>query len=311
MTYTRAYIRWYYGYKNFGDELLLLGLMIYLHNTYNITSFVIHTKHQQRLKEFWCNHTLEWYHLASSTRFPLVLPKQSLLVLWWWEVLTDARPFPYNWRTTLFFHSIHCMTSPYLIVWWIGTIKKLWTSFLYKVLLWRAISVVVRDTHSYSIAKKYSDNVQLLHDFAFEYLKSASVPWLDQTPADTYVILNINTHIRNHQTRAQVSDRCNTYTSSSIPIYFFPASVGTDDSDLSLYSELLQIDSTIQLRDRTRFSISKTYALFLWATEVVAARLHVVLMALRCNVPVTPLIYQEKVSRLIKYYTTLDFDPPT
>lgn len=311
--YTSAYIRWYYGYKNFWDELLLLGVISYLHEKYSISTFIILTPDTNWL-DFRLSHHPFWVtlHLETVSSFPLFLPKNSLFVLWWGEVLTDARPFPYNWRSYFFKHSFHFLCSDFLLVGGIWTIKKLWSSFLYKLLLPYAKEVVMRDLSSYDIANMYCNTAVHYHDFAFDALSIQENSSLCKKETDKtihqwwnpYVIINVNIHIWNKQSKKLLKSHVRWFDESEYIYYFFPASVGIDDADSLLFSQLQNIFPTIRMIDRTKYSLSHIKEFFVWSDLVISARLHVVLMWLHAGVETIPLVYQEKVQRLMNEFSS-------
>ncbi len=308
LMYTTAYIRWYYWYKNFWDELLLLWVISYLVKKYGLSCFVIQTPDPDRLDQ-WMNMHVLWDTITIHTTnsFPLLLPKKSLLVLWWWEVLTDARVFPYNGWSYFVKHGFQLFFSDYIILWWVWTIKKRGTDFLYKIILKHAISVVMRDYSSYTIASAYTKKAVHYHDFAFDALADESYLSLGDSDQEApihiwetdYIIINVNVHIRNHQTIEKLKSHLSTYDETRFAFYFFPASVWNDDSDSLLLPSLKDIFSSIQMIDWTDFSLVQIEQFFQWSRLVISARLHVVLMGLHSWVPTIPLVYQEKVQRLM------------
>jgi len=295
------YIRWYYGYKNFWDELLLLWLLSYVSSLYPSATIYIQSDNVWRLTT-WIKKNNQYIDYIKNLIFvvdslPIFPRKWDYLILWWWEVVTDARPFPYNWRSYLkHFFWIFCRS--FALYWWIWTIKKFWTRQLYSFLLSRADSIVVRETYSYDIASKYSSSVVLHQDFAYDALNNIwSINKLSQN--SWYVIININKHVRNDELKLSLGATLSNHLDKEL--YFFPASVWSDDADIDLLDELLPLFPNIKLYDRTKHTLKETLNFIQWANFAVAARLHVVLLLKHMDTPFSPIFYQEKVNRILQH----------
>ncbi len=296
------YLTWYYWYKNFWDELLLLWVLWYISTKHPTAKIYIQSDNVWRL-EYWLASNNDIFHQVWQLdvnvyvvpSLPFFPSKWSHLVIGGWEVVTDARSFPYNWRT-YFKYVFWIILGKYSLYGGIWTIEKFWSKLLYFLLLWRAEQIVVREQYSRDVAATYSDHVTLHHDFAYDALKLCSKINAIKNKK-SYILINVNKHIRNQQTKSILLDTAKKYESHRI--YFFPASVWVDDSDLSLLSDIQQIIPTIELYDWTKHSLLDTLVFVAWAQYAVAARLHIVLLIKYFDIPFLPLIYQEKISRIL------------
>lgn len=97
------------------------------------------------------------------------------------EVVSDARPIPYNGRNYLLLFYKTILKDRYRILGGIWTEKKWGSSLLYKQFLGRAERIVVREKASYEIAKKYTKHVELYRDFCFDLLETA-FPQIQRKP---------------------------------------------------------------------------------------------------------------------------------
>lgn len=297
------YLRWYYGYKNRWDELLLLWVLWYIYSSYNPDSIIIQSDDINRLEQWLATHTLVieklWIRssiISVSHTTPFSPKKNSILVLWWWEIMTDARPFPYNGWTYLKFLA-WIISQKTVLLGGLWTIKKFGTWLLYKLLIWTAKAVITREVFSYDIAKTYTKNAILHRDFAYDVLDCVTpILFVSQRP---YIIVNINKHIREKGIDI-LCDSLESYVHSH-DMYFFPGTVWDEDSDASLYTMLLDLFPWMLLYDWTQHTISQTMWFVQWADFWIAARLHIVLLLKHFDIRFQPLIYQEKVQRILNH----------
>lgn len=296
------YLRWYYGYKNRWDELLLFWVLWYLQSQYAPETIIIQSDDVHRLQSWIGSHTslvkeiCNWVDIKVSYKTPYFPKKDSLLVLWWWEIMTDARPFPYNWWTYLKFLP-RIISKKTVLLGWLWTIKSIGTWLLYTLLLWTTQQAIVRERNSYKIGQKYTENILLYHDFAYDVLDTVIPLRFDST--NPYIVLNINTHIRVEGINR--IKKTITKFQGTHDIYFFPGTIWEEDADADLYNRLLDIYPWIILYNRTKYSLSETLGFIQWADFWIAARLHIVLLLKYFDVDLQPLIYQEKVQRVLDH----------
>lgn len=292
------YLKWYYGYKNRGDELLLLWLINWLEKHYKVERLYIETKDVQWLST-WLEQCkkmvkLDGEKIICITSSCLSKPSSiDLFVFGGGEVFTDARPFPHNgWNYLLgFLRTI--IQKKFLVLGWLGTEKRFCTSWLYQQLIWRAQQVVMRDPWSYDVAKKYSSHSVLYHDFAYDILDSVKCKANTPSKKD-YVIINVNTYLD----KQVIVDTCRQLVKKqqNVVYYFFSAALWSDDKMFALVQKYVP---WLQRYDRTQDSLAAILWFFQWASFVLAARLHVLLVAKYFKVPFQALVYQEKIEKVI------------
>ncbi len=298
-----AYLVGYYWYKNFWDELLLFWVLkeIESHKKYNE---IIVLAQDEAFLQGWLEQNSDLlYKLRITSKITCaskIGPKwEDMLYIWWWEVLSDERSFPYNWWTYIVKYRRNFISWNVGFLWWVGTEKKRGTSLLYTLTLWRAKRVITRDPNSYSIACTYSSKSKLARDFAFDVLdvldvKNSHEDW-------EYVIINLNKHIYSKEVLLQCIDFYMEEKSKWRRVFFLPASVGSDDADSELYSELKNSMPELKYMDRTSKSLLSFIEFIKWAEMVYATRLHILLPVLYYCVPYKIFVYQEKITRLIEY----------
>ncbi len=294
-------LRWYYWYKNFWDELLLFWLLTYIQKNYQFDAIVIETENTTRLKKRFDNN--KWLlHRTWLDVNKLSLKKtwffnnsRWLLFLWWWEVLTDSRKFPYNWWTYLFKHSFSILFWRYILVWWIWTIGSKLTTILYNILLKRARMIIVRDSNSYSIVRQYSQNVIQYHDFALDVLPQVE----SITASSRYVVVNCNAHIYNDDSIEKINNLYKECLQNNSKVYFVPWSCWWDDSDIDIYLLLKKKFPLMELFERHKHTLEETIKFISWAEKWIAARLHLLIVMKFYWVSFTSLVYQEKINHIL------------
>lgn len=296
------YLVWYYGYQNFGDEFLLLWVLNYLTKIYPHAIIYIEAHDMDWLSQrlMVSQWYFDWYsqcRVVSKFYVKASLYKHScdLFVLWGWEVLSDARAFPWNGWSYIWKHRrIFLLWKPYILLGGIGTIKKWGTSFLYKVLLSGASKILVRDVESFSLAKQFTDAVEQYHDFAYDVFDHIQLLPKKKNTWPWYLIFNVNIYLWNDEVKETLQACVKNYPHSTY--YFFPAAWWSDDV---LFEEIKALVPDIQMFDRRNHWLEDIISFFSHASYVCAARLHVLLLAKKLKIPFTPLVYQEKVKKLI------------
>ncbi len=310
------YLKGYYGYKNLGDEFLLLWLLLWLAETAQggVNHLVIETKNIERLTQ----------RLTKNIMY-LPIPLGSITITWannsykkdpnyikifgGGEVVSDARPFPYNGRNYLFTFTQTIFYQRYWILGGVGTEKKLGTKWLYRQFLKHAERIVVRENSSFIVAEKYSHKVELYHDFCFDLLNKIYRLWDNQTTMngekkdgsktllDTLpkkILINTNKYIRNNTTKDRITNLYRQFPTAEY--WFVPAEIW---SDSVLFPQIQALIPTIQFYNRTTHSVEETCQFIQTITYWLAARLHVLLLLSYFNISFSALVYQEKITKML------------
>jgi polysaccharide pyruvyl transferase WcaK-like protein len=292
------YLKWYYGYQNFGDELLLLWLINWLSINHPFDTLYIESQNQERLTS-WLKSSKKFVKTDIDNIICVPLHSQhkythTYKVFGWGEIVSDARPFPWNGRNYLLWFVSDIWRKNYSILGGIGSVKKLGTSLLYKQFLGRAKEVIVRDEQSLSVAQTYTWSSFLYHDFAYDVLDDIDIS--SKKRENPYIIINTNRYLRDETVIDTIRQTVKKHPDHMV--YFFPAAWWSDEL---LYSKIQKIIPQTLLYDRRINSLEKTIRHIAHADHVVAARLHVLLVAQYYNVPFTPFIYQEKIEKVILF----------
>lgn len=304
----KYYLSWYYWYKNFGDELLLLGLIRYVVQNFSDCEEIYIVSWDVQWWEKWLSDNKKHFQdleILPKIRVVLTTPRvpsnSNILVLWWWEVLTDERPFPYNsWRNLKYLPRF--LQKKVIFVWWIWAPKKLFSRSLYSFLLDRSLLVITREQSSFDVTSQFAEQVKLHRDFAYDILDNMNISVENSIGTKPYILINLNHHIFKQQDlRWLIQEKVAPYLDTH-DIYFFPASVWVDDADNTLSGYVQSIfPQQVQIFNWTEHSLSETLSFISWADFVLATRLHVLLVAQHYWVPLHPLVYQEKIQKFIDY----------
>jgi len=278
----KLYLKWFYWYKNFWDEMLFFWLLNYLQKEYNPESFTVEVWNKQRIQNRIHNNKsflnkgiidkLDFVENAVvSKRFRQL---QSLLwidkyrdhfkVFGWWEVLDESRKFPHNWWNLFLLHNYSIRKKNFILVGWIGTDKKKQTKKLYRYLLPRAKKIICREEWSVKLAKKYSKNVFLYNDFSKNILNNTKNIKQEKT-----ALINVGPKYYTENNIQKIRDYIKKHDKHKK--IFFPADINFDKE---FYPKLRKIIPDLEIYDRTRHSLWETIDLFASCSGGVGSRLH-------------------------------------
>jgi len=290
------YIKGYYWYKNLGDELLLFWVLKRVSQKFDATKILIEAGDVTWLS-FWLEQ-----NKRALPNIPLEVVwkrwqlkhKKDIVIFWWWEVVTDARPFPYNWWTYVLWFLKTIISKKYYILGGVWTVKNKTTPLLYKIFLGRAKKIVVRDSYSLKVTKRFNTNTELYKDFCYDFLELyAENFWLKNKKKNTdSLLINTNKYIRNKETKELICDQAKEKSS----LYYLPWELWTDDTFFSLLKKELP---TLEILDWTKMSVKELLQVIQSSEAGIWARLHVLLLLDYFWVPYTPLIYQEKITHVL------------
>lgn len=284
-------LKWYYWYKNLWDEILFFWVASYIFSNYSIKKLYVEVWDKNWFKK-WLSKNSKIYDFWDKIEIveysQLNFKDINILFLGWWEVLSDQRKFPYDWRNYLFKYFPYILHKKLVILWWIWTANKFSTRILYNIILNRAFEVVVRDNYSYNIATNYCRKVFLFEDFAVNFIKNLSVNIANKK----LLLINLNSYINNSDSQKTIKDICNDYFENEK--YFIPFDY---IEDISLFDALKKISKDIKLYEWVNYDLCEILEFMSWAKFWVWARLHFLLILKVFWINVQPLFYQEKIEK--------------
>ena len=309
----KGYLRGYYGYKNFGDELLFFWVVKRIFEKYPLSKLFVEVGDvwwmEDRVRENyqWLltekqlknikfvnakQHTYKWItHLINFLWRGKY--KKTFKFFGWWEVLSDERPFPHDGRNIPLLFNYSVRKWQFVLLGGIGKSSKSWTEKLYNYLLPKADKIVVRDRESLEIAKKLnSENTMLHQDFAQEIIEN--LKYKIQSIKYKYILININKKSVEKENIQKIIDFCIQY-----PDYkkiFFPCDMNDDKLCFSIIKKYI---SDLEMYDRTKNSLSESLSLFHNADGGIWARLHFLLPLKLYDKPIVAIPYADKINKLI------------
>ncbi len=291
------YLKWYYWYKNFGDELLLFWVLRYLTKTYKPKKIYIEAQDVN-----WLQNRLDLHQKTLLDAHIVYQPVEKkshlflsidLVVFGWWESISDARPFPYNGWTYVFWFFFTILSWKYIILGWVGTRKSFWSRCLYWLFLTKAQHILVRDKQSYNNAVRYNQKITLHHDFAYDVLPLFIHNQPKKQHNQNILIINANPYIWSEKVKQYIIDYAQNHP--DYDYVYLPA----EWVDTQYYYLLKKSLPTLRLYDWTAYNLLETVRFVLQASSGIAARLHVLILLDYAGVPYTPLVYQEKITHIL------------
>lgn len=309
-----ALLKCYYGYQNFGDELLLLWVLQYLHKK-DVVSLTIEVWDKDRaIKRLQKNKILIPNIDISLVQKWEYNPKQyhnTLKIFGWWEVFNDQDKyyitkrynpkqrlykllsfiFSRSWRNYYLQYSQDIKAGNFRVIGGIGKPYKYTTKRLYHKILTNAQKLIVRDQWSYEIASDYHSSPILHKDFAIDICRQLSTKNIKQTK-------NILINCSSHSFTSQNIDKILTYL-QQYPEYtpvFFPCDM---HDDKNLFPLLQKHIPKLELYDRTIHSLQETMQLFQSAVWAIGSRLHFLIPCKVYKIPFEAIVYKDKVRKII------------
>jgi len=315
----KAYLKWFYGYRNFGDELLLLGVIKRIFSNYEIKELVIEsgdkTWLELRLKE---NLSIVKIDLSQIEVVPIQQHKYKIIThltnflalgkykkyfkfFGWWEVLNTERKFPRNGRNIPLLHRYSVRNWQFVLLWGIWKSNTKSIVKLYKKLLPKAQKIVLREKSSYDIVDNFlksqkipQSNIELYHDFSLDILEIAKTQFSVNKKSSDYLLINVNSHIYNDETIQKIRKFCT--QNPEIEKIFFPCDMS---DDLTFFKSLQKEIPDLILFDRTKHSLIQTLSFLANAKSGIGARLHFLYPLKIFKVPFEAMVYKAKVQKMI------------
>jgi polysaccharide pyruvyl transferase WcaK-like protein len=333
-----GYLKCYYGYKNRWDELLFFGVLDWIKNYTPVTHIDIESgdvqwmqsradKHKEALEviglgiDFVSCHSDESQNLRSWLSSGWQRREYDLYFFGGGEVINDQDGYKLPTKPSIkhyimsfvskrFTRSgrnyylqyrkiIHSWT--FFLLWGIGKPYKKTTKRLYKKLLPQAKGIVTRDITSYQLALSYNPHSTLYHDFSqymieqFRNITSSQQPAASSKyPTDCYILINAQDHTRSDKILLAIKAFVAEHPDKT-PVYF-----PCDMQDDSKYFALLQKHiPSLQLYDRTEYTVFETLALFAGAAWGIGSRLHFLYPLHSFGKTYTSTATKDKVAKLL------------
>jgi len=277
-----GYLRGYYGYKNFGDELLFFWVVRRLFTKYPLTKLFVEVGNtwwmEDRVRENyqWLLTEKELKNIkfvnAKQHKYKFITHLINFLGFWkykktfkffgWWEVLSDERPFPHDGRNIPLLFNYSVQKRQFVLLGGIGKYGRSRTEILYRHLLPKAEKIVVRDRDSLVIAKKMNPENTVLHqDFAQEIIENSKFRMQNsekkqQNVKWKYILININKQSVDKENVQRIVDFCIHYPDHKK--LFFPCDMNDDKHCFAIIKKHV---AGLEMYDRTKHSLSESLSL--------------------------------------------------
>ena len=321
----KGYLRGYYGYKNFGDELLFFWVVKELFSRYSLTKLFVEVGNVSRMEDR-VRENYQWllteqqlknikFVSTKQHKYKIITHilnflgqgkyKKIYKFFGGGEVLSDERPFPHDGRNIPLLFNYSVRKGKFVLLWWIGKPTKFWTEKLYGYLLPKAEKIIVRDKDSYAIAtqwlktnnqmiwaKDLQNNVVLYHDFAQEIIQNTKLK--TQNSVEKYILININKQAADKKNIQKIIEFCHKYPDHKK--IFFPCDMNDDKRCFSIIQKYI---SDLEMYDWTTHHLSESLSLFYHADGWIWARLHFLLPLKIYQKPLVAIPYADKINKLI------------
>ncbi len=289
----KIYLKWFYGYKNFWDEVLLFWLLNYLQKEYNPDEIVVEVGNIERIQT-WLNKNKEYLkswiidkldfveNKEISKRFRQILSffginkyKKYFKVFGGWEVLDESRKFPHDGWNLVLLHHYSIRKWKFILVWWIWTCERFRTKKLFKYILHRAQKIICREKTSYERAiSHWWKNAISYEDFSKEIFKDSSLlkpsTALRSEWQKKNILINISPKYFNQNNIEKIKNFVWKYSSDCKKI-FFPADINIDKE---LFTAVRKSIPDLEIYDRTKHSLKDSIELFSTCISWIGSRLH-------------------------------------
>ena len=280
----KFYIKWFYGYKNFWDEVIFFWLLNYLQQKYNPDNFTIEVWDSTWMQQ-WVQQNLKFLDSGILDKIDLVENieisrrfRQFQSFLWidkyrdffkifgGWEVLDESRKFPHDGWNFLILNNRCIKKWNFILAGWIGTDKYPRTRLLSQKLLPKAKAVICRESVSFDRAKKYrAKNAILFEDFSKKIFEASHT-----TKKDKVLLINLSPRYDLEKNIKKIHNFVQRYGDGYKKIYF-PADINFDKQ---LFYKLRTVIPDIQIYDWTKHDLQDTIDLFQTCEWGIGSRLH-------------------------------------
>lgn len=307
------FLKWFYGYKNFWDEMLFFWLVNRIEENYSINKLVVEAgdverfSHRIRENKSFLGPILDkleivpidvykWKYIHHIMNILwLGKYKHYFKFFWWWEVLDESRKIPHDgWNIpTLYNYSVR--KKKFVLLWWIGTHKKRHTNWLFSYLIPKAESIICREKVSKERAILFGNKTKTLlyEDFSLAVLREAEAFLHQQESKEEYMLININDATWSEENIKKIVKFVEKYPGKKI---FFPGQI---EEDKKYYAQLKSYIHDLNIYDRTKHNLNETIAMLYNAKAGVWARLHFLYPLKVFWKPYMSLSHSDKIEKLI------------
>ena len=288
-------IKWYYWYKNLGDELIIFSLLNWADERFNPERISIECWDVKRLENWiikqkaflipWIIEKLNFLpkpNRKEKIKLCLWLKKNTYdyIILWWWEVVDESRSLIYRWRNLYLQYRWDIEQWHCAIVWWLWTSKKLWTNYLQRFLIKNSSIIILRDKNSFDFTKKILQEIWQNRENKAEYDWDLTLPLLEETKKvfaeekvktkrDSYYLVNFSPLCNKEESFKKIKKFSDSHKNSQ-PIYV----ACSKDEDEKYFKDIQEILPNCEFFNRSLSNVVEILKLFYFSEWWIWARLH-------------------------------------
>lgn len=288
-------IKWYYGYKNLWDELIIFSLLNWADERFIPNKISIECWDEKRLEEWILKHRdflISWI-IKKLNFLPRPNWKEKIqiclwmkrnfydfIILWWWEVVDESRSFLYRWWNLFFQYGRSIKQWLTAIVGGLWTNEKLWTLFLQNFLVKNSNIIILRDQSSFELAKKileqdgqsWEEKAEYDWDLTLSLLEEAKSIFTEEkikSKRDPYYLINFSPLCNKEKSFKLIRKFADSHKNMQ-PIYI----ACNKSEDEKFFEDIQEILPNCEYFDRTQANIAGILRLFYFAEWGIWARLH-------------------------------------
>lgn len=288
-------IKWYYWYKNLGDELIIFSLLNWADEYFQPNKISIECWDETRLENWIIRHKdflIPWIieklnflpkpNWKDKIRLCLWMKKNvyDFIILWWWEVIDESRNLLYRWWNLYFQYKWDIKQWHCAIVGWLWTNKKLWTNYLQRFLIKNANIIILRDKNSFELTKKilqenweaWENKAEYDWDLTLSLLEEAKEVFIREkikNKRDSYYLVNFSPLCKKEDCFKIIKKFSDSHKNMQ-PIYI----ACNKAEDETFYKDIQEILPNCEIFDWTQANITETLKLFYFSEWWIWARLH-------------------------------------
>ena len=288
-------IKWYYWYKNLGDELIIFSLLNWADEYFQPNKISIECWDETRLENWIIRHKdflIPWIieklnflpkpNWKDKIRLCLWMKKNvyDFIILWWWEVVDESRNLLYRWWNLYFQYKWDIKQWRCAIVGWLWTNKKLWTNYLQRFLIKNANIIILRDKNSFELTKKilqekweaWENKAEYDWDLTLSLLEEAKEVFIREkirSKKDSYYLVNFSPLCKKEDCFKIIKKFSDSHKNMQ-PIYI----ACNKAEDETFYKDIQEILPNCEIFDWTQANITETLKLFYFSEWWIWARLH-------------------------------------
>lgn len=288
-------IKWYYGYKNLWDELIIFSLLNRANERFSPNKISIECGDEKWLEDRIFKH--RDFLIPGIIKKLNFLPRPNwkekikiclwmrrnlfdFIILGWWEVVDESRSFLYRGWNLFLQYKRSIKNWPAAIVWWLWTNKKRWTSFLQKFLVKNASIIILRDQNSFELTKKIleqdwqnrKDKTEYDWDLTLSLLEETKQVFTEEkikSKRDPYYLINFSPLCNREKSFKSIRKFADSHKTLQ-PIYI----ACNKAEDERYFKDIQEILPNCEIFDRTQANITETLKLFYFTEGWIGARLH-------------------------------------